>query len=112
MIGELKIDTVTLEHCLAPDSLGHVDAIELISLFEMDFGNETMKSLFWMNSFSRLEIFGKTFSDMMEGREDKRMRVVLWIRWEGDVSYRVAMGYVMAEGFEAAGPVEKEIILG
>lgn len=112
MIGELKIDTETLDDLGAFYSPKSMDSIELISLFEMDFGNEPMKSLLWMESLSRRGVFGKDFLDMIEGREDKNMHVVLWIRWDGDVAYRVAAGYVTAEGFEAAGALEKEIVLG
>jgi hypothetical protein len=112
IIGELKIDSATLERSFALNQLDNTVSVELISLFEMDFGSEAMKRLFWMDSLSRRKTFGTDFSEMIEGRKDKMIRVVLWIRWDGDVAYRIALGYVTVEGFEAAGPAEKEIALG
>jgi hypothetical protein len=65
-----------------------------------------------MNSLSRLGIFGKEFSDMMEGRDDKNICVAMWIRWDCDVAYCLALGYVTAEGFGVARLVERKIALG
>jgi hypothetical protein len=112
MIGELKIDAASLESLEAHCQSDYMDSIELISLFEMDFGSESMKNLLWMDSMSWRGNFGKDFSDMISGREDKNMHVVMWIRWDGDVAYRVAVGYVLTRSFELAHPQEKELVLG
>ncbi|KAF4630693.1 hypothetical protein G7Y89_g7445 [Cudoniella acicularis] len=109
MIGELKIDSGTL------DSVRDVDVsqetIELISLFDLDFETQAMKDLLWMNSLSRRGTFGREFAEMVQGIEEKRMRIVIWIKWDGNIASRVAIGYVTVRGFEAAAPVEKEIFL-
>jgi len=87
IIGEIKIDDATLSAFAGAELPVTVDSVELISIFETDFGTSVTDSSFWVDSLSRMGLFCKDFSDMMGTREDKSMRIVLWITWQGDVAH-------------------------
>ncbi|KAF8853579.1 HET-domain-containing protein [Acephala macrosclerotiorum] len=112
-IGELKIDTSTFGTLCSTMRLD-LGSVELISLFSIDFSSQAMKDLLWMNSLSKIGIFSKEFADMVDGMEEggRWMKAVMWIRWEEGIARRVAVGWVSAEGFEAAGMKEREVVLG
>ncbi|TGO59937.1 hypothetical protein BOTNAR_0154g00180 [Botryotinia narcissicola] len=117
MIGELKIDSGSLNNFLeshvSSDTTNTALQIELISLFEVDFGSSSVQSLMWMNEHSSRGTFSKDFMDMVEKREDRKMKCVMWIVWdkEEEVAMRVAVGWVSVEGWEGEGPRWKEVVL-
>lgn len=113
MIGELKVDSNTLKafHITEAPVTPSPTTVELISIFRIDFSTEAAENLIWMNSNSSRCTFSKEFTGMMVKRSDKRMRAVMWITWDKGIASRVAVGYVTVEGYEAAGPVKKEIVL-
>lgn len=80
MIGELKIDPSTLTSTLGSAPADSTPTIEIISLFELDFKSSALQGLLVMNSFINSARFGAEFTDMVENREDKTVRVVMWIR--------------------------------
>ncbi|TGO33080.1 hypothetical protein BHYA_0268g00070 [Botrytis hyacinthi] len=117
MIGELKIDSGSLnnflEYHVSSDPTSTTVQIELISLFEIDFGSSSVQNLMWMNEHSSRGTFSKDFMEMLKEREDRRMKCVMWIVWdeEEEVAMRVAVGWVSVEGWEGEGPRWKEVVL-
>ncbi|KAF7915185.1 uncharacterized protein EAE98_011270 [Botrytis deweyae] len=117
MIGELKIDSATLNNFLeshvSSDSTSTTIQIELISLFEIDFGTSSVQNLMWMNEHSSRGTFSREFMDMVKEREGRRMKCVMWIVWDEEegVAMRVAVGWVSVEGWQGEGPSWKEIVL-
>ncbi|KAB8294723.1 hypothetical protein EYC80_006685 [Monilinia laxa] len=115
-IGELKVDSATLNSFLVCDQHdAHFESdpitIELISLFEIDFANAAVQDLLWINANSSRGTFSKAFMALVQERDDRSMRAVMWITWEEGVASRRAVGYVTVEGFEDAGPVGRHVIL-
>ncbi|KAF7908151.1 uncharacterized protein EAF01_003906 [Botrytis porri] len=117
MIGELKIDSATLntflESHIPSDSTSTTLQIELISLFEIDFGSSSVQNLMWMNGHSSRGTFSKDFMQMVEKRESRRMKCVMWIVWDEEegLAMRVAVGWVSVEGWQREGPRWKEVVL-
>ncbi|KAK6607424.1 heterokaryon incompatibility protein [Botrytis cinerea] len=117
MIGELKIDYTTLNTFLesqdSSNSTSTIIQIELISLFEIDFGSSSVQNLMWMNTHSARGTFSKEFMEMVEEMEDKRMKCVMWIVWDEEegVAMRVAVGWVSVEGWQEERPRLREVLL-
>jgi hypothetical protein len=105
-IGEIKLDSASFNKYFQEKET------ELIALYKMDFGTSGAQNVLWMNQYSKVGQFGKGFIELIDGREDKDMYAVMWIRWEWKVAYRVSVGYVTVDGFVGAEPVEKVIVLG
>ncbi|TGO51974.1 hypothetical protein BCON_0150g00060 [Botryotinia convoluta] len=117
MIGELKIDSASLNNFLeshgSSDPTSTTIKIELISLLEIDFGSSSIQNLMWMNVHSARGTFSKDFLDMVKKREDRRMKCVMWIVWDEEegVAMRVTVGWVSVEGWQGEGPRWREVVL-
>ncbi|KAF7954714.1 hypothetical protein EAE96_005833 [Botrytis aclada] len=117
MMGELKIDSASLSTFLgtqvSSDSTNANIQVELISLFEIDFGSSSIRNLMWMNMHSSRGTFSKDFVDMVNEREDRRMKCVMWIMRDEEegLAMRIAVGWVSVERWLGEEPTWKEIVL-
>lgn len=111
-IGQIHVDASSLHLAHIDAYLGSVVEIELISIFKLNFDSPGIKNALWINKYSRSKQFTEEFVDLVNSLDDKTMYAVMWIRWEHGVAYRIAVGYVTVEGFDAAKPTEKHIVLG
>lgn len=96
MIGELKVDTGTLEALTF--SRNRPNTAELLPIAELDFSSPSAEAVLYLNRYSRQGQFSQDFMHVVD--QDNDMSIVLWIVREPGFFRRVALGYITKAGLE------------